>query len=209
MHIRDEAFAELGNAVPDYTVTAVVEFAECGEDGCQEGEDEQISRQVSGTFEVPNFLATPDGAPGSRFNYAEPDDGLPDRLDDTFFTAPFVCRIPRSVSEDFDAPPKVVARPSLYGHGLLGSAAEVQGGTGNNIDIMADRFQMVFCATDWRGFASEDVGFAVQVLQDFSLIPAVFDRLPAIFWTSSPKLKSSSMYSIRAPLLLMTDFANF
>ncbi len=68
------------------------------------------------------------------------------------------------------------ARPSLYGHGLLGSAGEVQGGTGNNVDIMADSHQMMFCATDWSGFASEDAGFAIQALQDFSLLPAFFDR---------------------------------
>ena len=35
---------------------------------------------------------------------------------------------------------------------------------------------MMFCGTDWSGFASEDVGYATQVLQDFSLMPAFFDR---------------------------------
>ncbi len=177
VHIRDEAFADLGGAVPDYTVTAVTDFAPCGDDGCQEGEDEQIAREVAGTFQVPNFLNSEDGAPGSGFFYGEPNDGLPDRLNgDNLFEARFFCRIPRSVAEDFEQPPLAVARPSLYGHGLLGSAGEVQGGTGNNVDIMALDHQMLFCATDWTGFASEDVGFAIQVLQDFSLIPAFFDR---------------------------------
>lgn len=177
LHIRDEAFADLGNAVPDYTIDAITDFAPCSEDGCQEGEDEQISREVAGTFQVPNFLATDEGGPGSLFYYADPDDGLPDRLGgDNLFTAKFFCRIPRSVTEDFTQPPVVQARPSLYGHGLLGSAGEVQGGTGNNVDIMADTHQMMFCATDWSGFAGEDAGFAVQALQDFSLLPAFFDR---------------------------------
>lgn len=177
LHIRDEAFADLGSAAPVFEVEAVTEFATCSEDGCGEGEDEQISREVSGTFQVPNFLASDDGGPGSTFYYADPDDGLPDRLGgDNLFTARFFCRIPRSVSEDFQQAPKVQARPSLYGHGLLGSAGEVQGGTGNNVDIMADTYQMMFCATDWSGFASEDAGFAVQALQDFSLLPAFFDR---------------------------------
>ena len=31
---------------------------------------------------------------------------------------------------------------------------------------------MMFCGTDWSGFAEEDVGYAVQVLQDWSLLPA-------------------------------------
>lgn len=177
VHIRDEAFADLGGAVPGYSVNEVIDFAPCGDGGCQSGEDEQISREVSGTFMVPNFLDTDAGGPGSGFYYDTPDDGLPDRMGgNNLFEARFVCRIARSVAEDFDVAPKMLARPSLYGHGLLGSASEVKGGTGNNIDIMADTHQMMFCATDWSGFASEDAGYAVQALQDFSLLRPVFDR---------------------------------
>jgi len=177
LHIRDEAFADLGTAAPDYSVNEVIDFATCGDDGCQEGEDEQISRQISGTFMVPNFLDTDAGGPGSSFYYDTPNDGLPDRMGgDSLIEARFICRIARSVAEDFDAPPKALARPSLYGHGLLGSASEVRGGSGDNIDIMADTHQMMFCATDWIGFSSGDVGYAIRALQDFSLLGPVFDR---------------------------------
>ena len=177
LHIRDEGFALLGGAAPEYSITSQTDFLPCAAGGCQPGQDEQIAREVAGTFLVPNFLNSADGAPGSRFNYAEPDDGLPDRFaPDSHFEANFICRIPRSVAENFSRPPKTVARASLYGHGLLGSAREVQGGTGQNVDIMADTHQMMFCATDWAGFSGADVGFAVQVLQDFSLMPAFFDR---------------------------------
>jgi hypothetical protein len=177
LHIRDEAFADLGGATPGFSVNEVIDFATCGDDGCQDGEDEQMSRQVSGTFMVPNFLDSDAGGPGSGFFYDTPDDGLPDRIGgDNLFEANFVCRIARSVAEDFDAPPKVQARPSLYGHGLLGSASEVKGGTGNNVDIMADTHQMMFCATDWVGFAAGDAGYAVRALQDFSLLGPFFDR---------------------------------
>lgn len=177
LHIRDEAFAGLGNAAPDFTVKDVINFSECGDDGCQDGEDAQMSRQISGTFQVPNFLNSDAGGPGSGFFYDTPDDGLPDRMGgDNLFEARFVCRIARSVAEDFGAPPKAQARPSLYGHGLLGSANEVRGGTGDNIDIMANTHQMMFCATDWSGFSSEDVGYAIQALQDFSLLGPFFDR---------------------------------
>jgi hypothetical protein len=177
LHIRDDAFADLGSAAPDFSVDEVIDFNPCGDDGCQDGEDEQMSRQISGTFQVPNYLNSDTGGPGSGFYYDTPDDGLPDRIGgDNLFEARFVCRIARSVAEDFDAPPKVQARPSLYGHGLLGSANEVRGGTGDNIDIMANTHQMMFCATDWSGFAAEDVGYAIQALQDFSLLGPVFDR---------------------------------
>lgn len=177
LHIRDDAFAALGGAAPQYSVSEVLDFATCDADGCKDGQDNEIARQVSGTFLVPNYLNSASGGPGSGFFYDAPDDGLPDRIGgDNLFTARFICRIARSVAEDFDAPPKVQARPSLYGHGLLGSANEVKGGTGNNVDTMADTHQMMFCATDWSGFSSEDIGYAVQALQDFSLLPAFFDR---------------------------------
>lgn len=177
LHIRDEAFAELGATAPSYSVKEITDFKPCGDDGCQDGEDEQIAREVSGTFLVPSFLNTQDGGPGSGYFYDQPDDGLPDRLGgDNLFEARFVCRIPRSVAEDFHAPPKAVARPSLYGHGLLGSVDEVRGGTGDNVDIMADSQRMMFCATDWTGFSSEDVGYAIATLQDLSLLGPFIDR---------------------------------
>jgi len=177
LHIRDEAFADLGAAAPQFSVSEVIDFNACGNDGCQDGEDEEMSRQVSGTFQVPNFLNSDAGGPGSGFYYGMPDDGLPDRMGgDNLFEARFICRIARSVAEDFSAPPKAQARPSLYGHGLLGSANEVRGGTGGNVDIMANDHQMMFCATDWSGFSGEDVPYAVAALQDFSLLGPFFDR---------------------------------
>lgn len=174
LHIRDEAFADLGAAAPTFSVDEVLNFDPCGEGGCAEGQDEQMSRQISGTFMVPNFLDSKSGAPGSSFFYEEtPDDGLPDRMEgDNLFAANFVCRVARSVAEDFDLPPKILARPSLYGHGLLGSANEVKGG----VDIMADSHQMMFCASDWVGFAEEDIGAALAALQEWSKLRPVFDR---------------------------------
>jgi hypothetical protein len=174
LHIRDDAFVALGNAAPEFTVEEVTDFAPCDSGGCGEGQHNEIAREVSGTFQVPNYLDTDDGGPGSGFFYDEPDDGLPDRLGgDNLFTANFYCRIPRSVAEDFTAPPAAVARPSLYGHGLLGSPTEVRAG---NIGVMADTHQMVFCATTWVGFADEDTAFAIEALQDFSLMPDFFER---------------------------------
>jgi hypothetical protein len=177
LHIRDDAFASLGNAAPGFTVTEVQDFAPCDDSGCAEGQDQYKSRTILGTFTVPNYLNTDAGGPGSAFYYAEPDDGLPDRMGgDNTYTAKFYCSIPRSVAEDFTAPPKAIARPSLYGHGLLGSGSEALRGTGANVNIMADDHQMLFCGTDLIGFSSEDVGYATQVLQDFSLIQPFFDR---------------------------------
>ena len=177
VHIRDDAFADLGGAAPDFTVEEVIDYAPCAETGCTEGQDAYKSRAVIGTFQVPNYLASDDGGPGVPFYYAEPDDGLPDRMGgDNMLTARFWCSVPRSVAEDFDAQPKAIARPSLYGHGLLGSGDEALRGTGSNITIMGNDHQMVFCGTDWIGFSEGDIGYAIQVLQDFSLFQNVFDR---------------------------------
>ena len=121
LHIRDDAFASLGNAAPEFTVTEVTDYAPCGEDSCEDGQDRYKSRSIIGTFQVPNYLNSDEGGPGSPFFYDTPDDGLPDRIGgDNMFTATFYCSVARSVAEDFDAAPKAVARPSLYGHGLLG-----------------------------------------------------------------------------------------
>jgi len=177
LHIRDDAFASLAGAAPEFTVTEVVDLAPCADSGCESGQDQYKSRTIVGTFQVPNYLNSDSGGPGSAFFYDTPNDGLPDRMGgDNMFTAHFYCSVARSVAEDFEVAPKVVARPSLYGHGLLGSGSEALRGTGANINIMADSHQMMFCGTDWSGFASEDAGFATQALQDFSLLQAVFDR---------------------------------
>jgi len=174
LHIRDDAFAALGNTAPVFTVEEITDFAPCDDGVCEEGQHDEIAREVYGSFQIPSYLDSEEGGPGSGFFYDEPDDGLPDRIGgNNLFSAEFYCRIPRSVAEDFDLPPKAVARPSLYGHGLLGSPTEVRAG---NVGVMADTHQMMFCATPWVGFAAEDAGFATVALQDFSLMPPFFDR---------------------------------
>ena len=86
-------------------------------------------------------------------------------------SAPFVCNIPRSAL-DPASPPK--ARASLYGHGLLGSATEIDAG---NVKSMSNEHNFVFCATAWAGFASEDLAHIVSVLGDFSGFNTVADRM--------------------------------
>lgn len=177
LHIRDEAFASLAGAPPVFMIDEVTDFAVCDPEGCAEGQDEQMSREILGRYVVPNFLDSDDGGPGSAFYYEDASDNLPDRIGgDNVLEAPFACQVPRSVAEDFAVAPKVKARPSLYGHGLLGSLNEVRRGTGENVNIMANDHQMMFCATDWAGFAEEDVGTAIAALQDVSLLQPVFDR---------------------------------
>ncbi len=152
LHIRDEAFAELGDAVPSFTITSA-----------EPAPEPTMLRRVSGTYQVPNFLSG-DGSPGSQFILG--DDGLPKR-GEGFITAKFECTIPAGATADEPA------RMSLYGHGLFGERDEV------NADIvqeMAGPYNIAYCATDFIGMADEDIITAATILQDLSLFPKLVDR---------------------------------
>jgi hypothetical protein len=160
LHIRDHAFATLGGGAPDFTVDAV-----------QENVDDRTLRRVTGTFTVPNYL-TGDGSPGSRFQYAPGagPDAVPVRNGD--FTAAYICNIPRWSAADGNDPVRP-ARGAIYGHGLLGDRGEVNSG---NVRQFGNDHGLVMCATDWSGFAEEDIGVAAQTLQDVSNFPKIADR---------------------------------
>ncbi|MFN2374984.1 MAG: hypothetical protein ABR538_00480, partial [Candidatus Binatia bacterium] len=159
--MRDDAFDILGSAAPTFNVASTTEPLI--------GDDANMFRRVDGTFQVPLYL-TDAGIPGSVLRtdvYGVP------RNDGDFFTASFRCVIPRSANTG-GAAPAIPARISLYGHGLLGSHTEV---TAGNVRAMANEHNMVFCATDWTGFASGDQGYVgFEVLADFSKFPNFIDR---------------------------------
>jgi hypothetical protein len=181
LHIRNDAFGQLGDRdlrdmkvqgrAPAYTVTKVTDFAPCGTDGCQAGEDAELARRVEGTFAVPCYLDKPGCPPGSRFNFASPGDPTPSQIPGNTISAQFICNIPRAAVEGPGVHP---ARPSLYGHGLLGSASEVNAG---NVQAMAAEHDFVFCATPWIGMSSEDIANAISILSNFANFPSLVDRL--------------------------------
>jgi hypothetical protein len=167
LFMRDDAFARLGDAAPVFTVTSVTEPTPAA--------DPRTLRDVRGTFEVPNYL-TGTGAPGSNLRFGP--DGRPQNLGDVFrpdgtTPATFRCTVPRSVATD-GAPPVHPARPSLYGHGLLGTENEVGAG---NVRTMANDHNFVFCATRWYGMESNDQPVAISIITDFSAFPKFPDRL--------------------------------
>ena len=174
--IRDDAFRGLGDtnlgdlkvsgASPKFKLSKVTIFPPCGTDGCQSGEDDVIQRRVEGTVEVPCYLDQPGCPAGSRFKLGP--DGQPVRTPGNVYNANFICNIPRSVTS---ATP---GRVSLYGHGLFGSAAEV-----NSISrlAIAAEHRVVLCATDWIGMSGGDVPNTIGILQDESRFPTLPDRL--------------------------------
>jgi hypothetical protein len=168
LHIRDEAFRELGDRnlrdlkvagrTPSFTIDAVTDLTPA--------EDDRIARRVDGTMTLPCYL-TNGCAPGGRFTFDGR--GLPERHGTT--TATFTCRIPRSALDPAEPPP---ARPALYGHGLLGSPSQVND---DNVRSMANEHNFVFCATAWAGFSAEDIPNLVSALGDLSRFNTVPDRM--------------------------------
>jgi hypothetical protein len=183
LQIRDSGFSKLGDTnladgqaqgnAPPFTVDPVVNNPAAG-----------IAREVTGTFSVPCYLNdmgcrspdpnTPGSGPngttdGGGFHYSSNSpDALPTRIPGNTATARYDCIIPTSATANSPA------RPSLYGHGLLGSADEVEAG---NVEAMASEHNMMFCATFWWGLAQDDVPYDIAALQDLNKFPDVVDRL--------------------------------
>ncbi len=181
LHMRDEAFAALGDTnladgriqgvSPRFSITKVTNITG----------DARKQRQVDGTITVPNFLDGPPqplgfesdpvaGLPnqallGRRLLYGA--DGLPTQnpLIPTI-DVPFVCTIPMAATA------KDPAHPTLYGHGLLGDRGE---STGGSTDRDRERDFMP-CAVNWMGFAQYDVANALQTLLDPSSMAVMADR---------------------------------
>ncbi len=170
LHIRDSAFAELGDtnladmqvqgSSPQFQVDSVTDFTEA--------QDSRMARRVTGRVTVPCYTFLP-GCPTLSQFLIDDATNKPVRIPGNTTSANFICNIPR-VTVDGGVQP---ARPSLYGHGLLGSANEVGGG---NIKAMGNEHNMMFCATDWIGFSTGDLPSVLLILQDINNFPKMADR---------------------------------
>jgi hypothetical protein len=159
LHMRDDAFAQLGEAAPAFQVTSVTPSTRG-----------HLLREVQGTFQVPSYL-TGDGTAGSVLTNGTGRAASPLPQRNGTFTARFICTVPASaVAADGSANPTHL---SLYGHGLLGSAREVLG-AGSRFSRLHNT---TFCATWWVGMSEEDIGAAVTALGDLSRFRTLPDRL--------------------------------
>ena len=184
--MRDAAFKQLGDSnlkdgkvpasskAPPFTITTVTNFVRCETtDGCADGSDPYIARHIEGTLTVPCFLVKDgkgDCSPGASMNYRSKK-GLwvPAQKSGATYQAKFACNIPWVALER-----PGTARPSLYGHGLLGSIGELNQG---QLKKMAQEHDMVFCATPEIGMSAEDVPNAVTILKNYSTFNTFPDRL--------------------------------
>jgi hypothetical protein len=163
--MRNDAFAQLGDTnladgipqgvSPSFAVTSVENEPNPG----------QIARRVKGSFQVPCFLF-PNCGPGGIFDLDT--NGAP--IQNGTWTANFDCIIPDSVTSG----PAGAGRPSLYGHGLLGSASEVASTPQRSL---SQAHKIVQCATDEIGMSESDVPAVIQALENVSAFPTIPDRL--------------------------------
>lgn len=165
LSMRNRAFAALGDdnladgipqgKSPTFTVTEVEKEKFPGE----------IARVVKGDVVVPCFLF-PSCAPGGTMELNS--EGLP--LENGVWTANFICIIPQVATTGAGE----TARPSLYGHGLFGSAGEVESGAERSLSA---RHDIVQCATEEIGMGETDLPDAIAATQNLSLFDRLTDRL--------------------------------
>ena len=176
--MRDDAFADIGDTnlgdgsvagnAPSFQVTSVQNYEPT--DLSPLPEDADMARRVQGTFTVPCYMTDPDGpggeppcSPGSRLNLDA--NGVPEQ--NGTWTANFNCMIPYAALND-------PARPTIYGHGLLGSASE---GTSSPQKTLGNTHGIMDCATDEIGMSNGDIGNTIGILQNMSDFPELADRL--------------------------------
>ena len=158
--IRDNAFAQLGDTnLEDLTVQGKAPSFKVES---EEEENEGKFLRVKGTYDVPCYLF-PSCGPGGSFKLGA---GEVPQQNGTW-GANFDCIIPVAA----EATP---GRPSIYGHGLFGSAGEV---ASSPQKALAEGHDVVTCATDEIGMSSEDLGNTLGILHNLSKFPQLADRL--------------------------------
>jgi|SRR5579875_210480 len=164
--IRNNAFAQLGDRnladgrvtgrAPAYTITSTTLLS-------------PRLRDIQGTFQVPCYLITCGESATTGFHYSSRrPDALPTQIPGNVATAQFECIVPTT------ATPLTPARIVLYGHGLLGSHAEVHAAPQ---EALATNYNMVLCATNWWGLAAGDDQLALRAVSNLNLFPVIVDRL--------------------------------
>jgi hypothetical protein len=186
VHLRDEAFASLGDTdladgvvdgdAPGFTVGQVLDAPNA-----------TTQRRVSGTVLVPNFLhaptlppAGPDGGvpleallflTNARFDYGVADPGpmaLPQRNPTApWLSVPYVCNLPAAATAGDPAD------PMLYGHGLLGNRTQANG---FSTELLRAR-NIAPCGVDFAGMSQFDQPNVARILQDLSRFGPMPDRI--------------------------------
>jgi hypothetical protein len=175
--IRDDAFARLGDTdlanrtiegdSPSWEITRVLDQGDVIPPG-ERGLPAEIARRVEGTILVPCYLDEDGCPPGAAFAHGADGDieWNPGYSRDVVFR----CEIPDSVlAGDGPVAPAAVG---IYGHGLLGTQAQLTGQA-----ALARQENTIWCAMDFEGFAEQDLPTVIASLQDMSNFRKLADRM--------------------------------
>lgn len=151
--MREDARSRVGPSGPPYVVDSVVEFTP--------EENEHTWKRIYGHMSVPLYSEADES--GSLLTRDE--NGMPYYNGET--SVPFTIIVPRTAQVD-PRPLQLVQ----YGHGLLGTQDEVEGGY---LSEVSDRYGYILFAVDWTGMKEEDVDAITQMLltdlSHFSILP--------------------------------------
>lgn len=175
LSMRDQAFAWLDTQREACAQTFTVDEVDEVNPGCSDP-DEPVWRHVSGTFQVPLFLANDPFTDNAQIGRLVRDaSGLPSWSTTT--DAPFGISIPCAAFDDEgDVNPLA---PFLIGHGLFGEGA----GTARGIASSGLVPDLIPGATNWAGMSSPDTqpslleSFIFKVVADPDNTDALADRL--------------------------------
>ncbi|MDP9066749.1 MAG: hypothetical protein M3N53_00180 [Actinomycetota bacterium] len=186
LHMRDDAFAQLGDTnladrvvqgqSPSFTIDKIETRADRWTDARGVAHVQQL-RRIHGRVTVPNYMdriQQTEGhvratqlpydvpVPGSRLLDVN-QDGRPEQNPvEPTVNVPFLCEVPLNGQQNY---------ATLYGHGLLGTRSQVG-------DIKSPRRAGPFlgCAADWWGMSTPDFPTVAAILADASNFPSLPDR---------------------------------
>ena len=180
--IRDNALAQLGDttpgdgnldgSAPSFHITSV----ETNPVNLPANTLEQVDGELTN---VPCYLNTHDCHPGGTFNFQSNGDvnatptGIADDPNTGTTGVKFECLIPNSAVAGGTLHP---TQSGIFGHGLLGDFTQVS----DMIKFTPSEANIAntsWCATNWAGFSSDDIGTVIGVLGDVSKFPQMGDRM--------------------------------
>jgi hypothetical protein len=165
LEIRDDAFARLGdnnlaNRVIEGNSPVVKNLTQTSPGG-------NVFRRIDGEIEVPCYISSAGCAPGGTFQF-DANDNLTWNTNSKM-DVPFRCHVPQSAVSVPNVNPTTTG---TYGHGLLGSLTQI--GAQNRVGNDANT---TWCAVDWAGFSSLDLGSVGASLADMSNFNKMVDRM--------------------------------
>lgn len=131
-------------------------------------EHPHIALDIVGTFTVPSFVTRSERAPAKGFLLNRTDEG--DIVQEGTLEATYWLRIPHSA---LDGTPHGLV---TYGHGMLGSGEEITYGS-NDTARIANENNLIFFATSFSGFSSDDIALASSALQHATYFEELVDRM--------------------------------